>query len=51
MRETEIKINPPGSIPFKFTGDRENREILYFFAGQDFKVKYRDSREKILLQT
>lgn len=48
MRETEIKISPPGALSFDLTEIRESRELLYFFVWRDIKVKYKQTYLGIL---
>ncbi|MEI9807424.1 MAG: ABC transporter permease [Bacteroidota bacterium] len=48
MKKTEIKISPPGSMSFKLDEAWENRELLYFFAWRDIKVKYKQTYLGIL---
>jgi len=43
VKETDIKISPPGALPFNFTEIWQNRELLYFFAWRDIKVKYKQT--------
>lgn len=43
MKETEVKIIPPGSISFNLAEIWDNRELLYFFAWRDIKVKYKQT--------
>jgi lipopolysaccharide transport system permease protein len=43
MRETEIKISPSKTISFNPGEIWENRELLYFFAWRDVKVKYKQT--------
>jgi lipopolysaccharide transport system permease protein len=48
MHETEIKITPPGSMQLNLSGIWENRELIYFFAWRDIKVKYKQTYFGIL---
>jgi lipopolysaccharide transport system permease protein len=48
MKETEIKISPPGAMSFNLVEIWENRELLYFFAWRDIKVKYKQTYLGIL---
>jgi lipopolysaccharide transport system permease protein len=48
MKETEIRISPPGALSFNFAEIRDNRELLYFFAWRDIKVKYKQTYLGIL---
>ena len=48
MKETEIKISPPGAMSFNISEIWENRELLYFFAWRDIKVKYKQTYLGIL---
>jgi lipopolysaccharide transport system permease protein len=48
MKETEIRISPPGPISFNLAEVWENRELLYFFAWRDIKVKYKQTYLGIL---
>jgi lipopolysaccharide transport system permease protein len=48
MKETEIKISPPGAISFNLAEIWANRELLYFFAWRDIKVKYKQTYLGIL---
>lgn len=48
MKETEIKISPPGAMSFNLAEIWENRELLYFFAWRDIKVKYKQTYLGIL---
>ncbi len=48
MSEPEIKITPPGSISYNISEIWTNRELLYFFAWRDIKVKYKQTYLGIL---
>ncbi|MBL7743814.1 MAG: ABC transporter permease [Chitinophagaceae bacterium] len=48
MKETVIRINPPGASSFNLAELWENRELLYFFAWRDIKVKYKQTYLGIL---
>jgi len=48
MKETEIKISPPGTRSLNLTEIWQNRELLYFFAWRDIKVKYKQTYLGIL---
>lgn len=43
MKDPEIKISPPGSILFNLQEIWANRELIYFFAWRDVKVKYKQT--------
>ncbi|MEI9910181.1 MAG: ABC transporter permease [Bacteroidota bacterium] len=48
MKEQEIKISPAGSTSFSLAEIWGNRELLYFFAWRDIKVKYKQTYLGIL---
>jgi lipopolysaccharide transport system permease protein len=48
MKETEIKISPPGALSFSITEIWQKRELLYFFTWRDIKVKYKQTYLGIL---
>src|SRR6266540_5014734 len=48
MKEPEIRISPPGPISFNLAEAWQNRELLYFFAWRDIKVKYKQTYLGIL---
>jgi lipopolysaccharide transport system permease protein len=43
MSDSEIKISPAGSTSFNIAELWGNRELLYFFAWRDIKVKYKQT--------
>jgi lipopolysaccharide transport system permease protein len=48
MDQTEIKIAPVKGIAYQWKEVWENRELLYFFAWRDIKVKYKQTSLGIL---
>lgn len=48
MKETVIRIHPPGASSFNLAELWESRELLYFFAWRDIKVKYKQTYLGIL---
>jgi lipopolysaccharide transport system permease protein len=48
MKETEIRISPPGPVSFNLAEAWESRELLYFFTWRDIKVKYKQTYLGIL---
>ncbi|MBL7740192.1 MAG: hypothetical protein JNK14_13330 [Chitinophagaceae bacterium] len=48
MKETEISIHPLGAFSFNLAELWGNRELLYFFAWRDIKVKYKQTYPGVL---